>query len=242
MGSHGIEINGASGNNLIKGNFIGTDKTGLAALGNGGSGVLIQTAASGNVIGGATDGERNVISGNGNNQLINNPGSGVKIILPSNAFSNAVIENNFIGTDKNGDAAFGNVNGGVRLEYNANVSPTAIAQIFDNVISGNTGDGVYAVNNALPPELNDAPQTASSFLWVGSRSGSGNLTDSPGVFPAGNRIGTNAAGTAALPNTGNGIRVNKIEALVEGNTISGNGASGIRITNDVALGSLIADN
>ncbi|CAN5558622.1 hypothetical protein BH10ACI1_BH10ACI1_03170 [soil metagenome] len=261
--SHGVQINGTSGNNLIKGNYIGTNKTGLAALSNGGSGVLIETAASGNVVGGATDGERNIISANGFNIITTTvPGSGVKIKLPANTFSDIVVENNFIGTNKDGNAALGNLGGGVRVEYAASIAPTALAQVFDNVISGNTDDGVYAVNNAAALGLNAAPQIASSFLWVGSRS-SGNVAapqigvigliissrsqqtvsnTSPEVFPSGNRIGTNAAGTAALPNTGNGIRLKDFPSRIEGNTISGNGVSGIGITGEMPFGNLIADN
>ena len=54
---------GPASSNVVEGNFIGTDATGRAALGNPGDGVDI--AASGNTVGGTVAGARNVISANG---------------------------------------------------------------------------------------------------------------------------------------------------------------------------------
>ncbi|MGI8639672.1 MAG: FG-GAP-like repeat-containing protein, partial [Pyrinomonadaceae bacterium] len=263
--SHGVQISGAASNNLIKGNYIGVAKTGLQVLGNGGSGVFINTAASGNRVGGSTDGERNVISGNG--------GNGVKISLPTNSFSNALVENNFIGTNKNGDVALGNAAGGVRLEYATGSStPTAAAQVFDNVISGNTGDGIYAFNSGTslelnatpafgvtpsggekkptkvgtPNDVNAAPEASVVFLVDIARRPPGNLNGAANANAVaagtGNRIGTNAAGTAALANTGNGVRLNNFPSRIEGNVISANGISGIRSTGATPFGNFIADN
>jgi subtilisin-like proprotein convertase family protein len=59
--------------NLVQGNFIGTDVTGLLALGNLRDGVLV-AATSDNLIGGAASGTGNLISGNGANGVeIANP-------------------------------------------------------------------------------------------------------------------------------------------------------------------------
>ncbi len=51
-GGNGIDLSNAS-NNLIDGNYIGADATGLVALGNAASGVLVTGGGSGNTIGGA---------------------------------------------------------------------------------------------------------------------------------------------------------------------------------------------
>ena len=65
-GSRGINITSSSRENLIQGNFIGTNANGTAALGNNSGG--ISSAGFGNdTIGGTTAGARNVISGNLNN-------------------------------------------------------------------------------------------------------------------------------------------------------------------------------
>ena len=58
----GIDIIGP-GTNLIAGNYIGTDPTGLIARPNATEGVLI-SGSSGNVVGGTNVLDRNLISGN----------------------------------------------------------------------------------------------------------------------------------------------------------------------------------
>ena len=48
-----VQIDGKGTNgNVVAGNFIGTDSTGKVALGNGGTGVLIDGGAAMNTIGG----------------------------------------------------------------------------------------------------------------------------------------------------------------------------------------------
>ena len=59
---NGVELVNTTGND-VKGNYIGTDKTGLVVLGNGLDGVHLGDASN-NVIGGTVAGSRNVISGN----------------------------------------------------------------------------------------------------------------------------------------------------------------------------------
>ena len=94
-----------------------------------------------------------------------------------------------------------------------------------NVISGNTGDGI---------------------LIYGSGA-TGNLVE-------GNYIGTNAAGTAALANTGGGVQItggatnNTIGGITAtpgtgaGNVISGNGNDGIDIFGSGTTGNVVAGN
>lgn len=71
----GVQINSAG--NLIQGNFVGTDYTGLNPLGNGGNGINITGAvASNNTVGGTASGARNIISANGANGVLVSSGSG----------------------------------------------------------------------------------------------------------------------------------------------------------------------
>ena len=71
FGGDGIELDTLDGHNVIAGNFIGTDVSGTIALGNAGSGILLNLDDN-DTIGGATPGSRDLISGNG--------GAGVEVV------------------------------------------------------------------------------------------------------------------------------------------------------------------
>src|SRR5262249_40310635 len=113
----------------IIGNLIGTDATGLNALGNGQNGILI-IAASFVTIGGTAAGSRNVISGNAFN------GIGF-----SETPSFLVIQGNYIGTDATGVDALGNgVDGIGGAQFKNTIGGTATGA--GNVISGNKRFGI----------------------------------------------------------------------------------------------------
>jgi hypothetical protein len=65
--AHSIQLLGVANafKNRVAGNFIGTDKDGLAALGNAGHGVLLCGFAAENTIGGLTHESGNTIAFNG---------------------------------------------------------------------------------------------------------------------------------------------------------------------------------
>src|ERR1051325_11550558 len=99
--SIGVFLGGDS--NVVAGNLIGTDVTGMRPLANGG-GMLVVNAV-GNIIGGGDMGARNVISANTT--------YGVHVWL--GRASNNVIAGNFIGTDITGTNALGNGGSGIRI-------------------------------------------------------------------------------------------------------------------------------
>jgi CSLREA domain-containing protein len=176
----GIDLE-TNGGNFIQGNYIGTDKTGTADLGNTLHGVFIGAGSSGNTIGGTAAGAGNVIAGNND--------TGVWI---SGASGN-VVQGNFIGTDKTGTAALGNSHFGILINAggsNNTIGGTAAGA--GNVIAASGIDGV---------QISDAGT-------------SGNVLQ-------GNRIGTNAAGTAKLGNALEGVR---IVNGASGNTVGGTAA------------------
>ena len=125
--NNGVEVDAS--NNLIEGNYIGTDAKGSSALGNKNDGVLIHNLSILNTIGGTTPGSLNVISGN--------VGSGVEISGSSGGGLNYV-EGNDIGTDSSGEKPLGNLFDGVLIDngstYNTVGGTTAAAR---NVISDN---------------------------------------------------------------------------------------------------------
>jgi len=126
----GIELWLGTSGVSVKGNYIGTNAAGDAAIGNGGQGIEIFLGAHDNTIGGsgkggATDG--NVISGNSK--------AGVQMWWGAN---NNVVEGNYIGLSADGSTAIPNGwPAGVDIYDGASEN-----EVRGNVISGNNGDGV----------------------------------------------------------------------------------------------------
>ncbi|MCA9063977.1 MAG: right-handed parallel beta-helix repeat-containing protein, partial [Planctomycetaceae bacterium] len=79
-------------NNVVLGNYIGTDATGTTAIGNSNSGITIDFGANNNLIGGTTAADRNVISGQSGNQ----------IRIAGGGTSGNRVEGNYIGPDATG--------------------------------------------------------------------------------------------------------------------------------------------
>ena len=131
----GVLVSGS--NNTVKGNYIGTNASGTASLGNSFSGVNLFGSSTNNVVGGTTSGARNVISGNS--------GDGVNL---SNGPNNCRIEGNYIGTNASGTAALGNGLDGVEIFQASNNVVGGTNAGARNVISRNQGDGVYIDGSA----------------------------------------------------------------------------------------------
>src|SRR5207248_4645152 len=100
---------GIANQNLVQGNFIGSDRTGTKALGNSSVGVVLFGAATNNTIGGSVTGAGNLISANSS--------GGLSIV--GNGTMNNLVRGNFIGTDLSGTAALGNKNNGVAIAAGA---------------------------------------------------------------------------------------------------------------------------
>jgi len=245
-----------SGGNTITGNYIGTNAAGTAASANGNQGINITSAN--NIIGGTTAAARNIISGNGSgstsagvyitgasatgnvvqgnyigtnvagtaaianvrygiyllasasSNTIGGTAAGARNVISGNSLhgvvfqsvgtSGNILQGNYIGTNAAGTAAIANGDTGVLSDYANNNTIGGTAAGAGNVISGNALYGVFLQYGAGP-----------------------NIVQ-------GNYIGTNAAGTAALPNVSIGIGV-YLESNVTiggtaagaGNLISGNG-------------------
>jgi hypothetical protein len=168
----GVRIYGPNAmGNKVAGNYIGTDPSGTKDLGNSNKGVYIYEAKN-NTVGGATAGERNVISGNNSD--------GVRII-GSGASGNKVA-GNYVGTDKNGTAALGNGGDGVYIKGapNNTVGGTTIAE--RNVISHN-GYGVFitddgASGNRVMQNIISANEYAGVGLYGDTATGNRILSNS----------------------------------------------------------------
>ena len=125
--SAGIEVDYDPGLLPIEGNFVGTDVSGMNAVGNG-TGILLDYAASGVLIGGTAPGAGNVISANH---------WGIQLT------SGNQVEGNDIGTDATGAPTLGNASGVVMFEYANNNTIGGTATGAGNLIAGNTQGAVY---------------------------------------------------------------------------------------------------
>ena len=236
----GIDLDDAgTSRNMVVGNEFGTSAAGNTSVGNSNSGVAVYAAATNNTISG------NVVAGNlygvaidgvgtsGNLAIENLIGvvvvsgtttklpNGFGLLLQAGSTNNTVggsslavanvisgntnsgidvgntgtsgnlVENNYIGTDSASDTGLGNVNG-VLFFGDSNGGPTTNTIGPGNVISGNSSVGVAIYN----------PGTSDNLV-------------------AGNLIGTNRQGTAALPNA-NGVIISD---SATGNTIGGSTSS-----------------
>ena len=254
FGEDGLSLSTNAGN-VIEGNFVGTDVTGTAGLGNDSHGVNIPVGSS-NTVGGTTPGARNVISGN--------MAQGVKI---GGSFN--LVRGNLIGTDASGTLDLGNSGSGVFISgASGNIIGGTVAGAR-NLISGNDNAGVSLTNGSMGStvlgnfigtdvtgtfavgnrydgvEVENAPNnliggtTAGarnvlsgnhSGIYIGGNGATGNLVQ-------GNYIGTDFSGTAALANVSDGIELrftsgNAIGGAADGaaNTIAFNGGDGVRFS------------
>jgi hypothetical protein len=225
----GVLINGMSGstfaqNNIITGDYIGTNKTGTQALGNGGDGVLIEAGANNNNIGGAggLDSPNNVISGN----------TGNGVVIEDDTSINNYVASNRIGTNKAGTAKIPNGGDGV-LIGSANNNTIGSTGSDGNFISGNTG---YGVEIAYDPDALMPTSSANNTV-------------------AGNYIGMQADGQTTLANGSGGVYLRDgsksnviggtpagVGATKAGNLISGNKQAGIYLNgaiNNSILGNYV---
>lgn len=273
----GIYIVGTTGtgevtNNVVLGNFIGTDAGGSAAIGNGLDGVMIDEADN-NTIGGSAEGAGNVLSGNGDYGVY---------LFGASATGN-VVQGNLIGLNADGTAALGNGSHGTLLWDAPGNTIGGDVDGAGNVISGNTDYGVYIFGagsdgNMVQGNLigTDAAGAAdlgnlsngvtvaygASNTVGGSTASARNVIsgndqagvviaypDASGNLVQANFIGTDAAGTAALGNAYRGVQIQDAPnntiggtATGEGNVIAASGSHGIRIVLAGATGNLVQGN
>ena len=241
--SYGVQITGASTNNVIEGNYIGTTEGGTAALGNDDYGIFTD-GPSQNTIGGTAAGAGNLVSGNDQGGIEADDNSDL-------------IAGNWIGTDYTGTLAIGNGDGdGLDLGGTGNTVGGLTAGAA-NVISGSTYSGMtisagdnLVVGNLIGTTATGGGKLANEFygLYIldgatgntigGTATGAGNVISGSGIdglivfadstLIEGNKIGTDINGTVAIGNHDRGIYIqsagNTIGGTVPvaGNLISGN--------------------
>jgi len=140
--------------NILRGNRIGTDAEGMAALPND-IGLVIATGASRNVVGGQAPEDANVISGNAQ----------CGIMVTNRLTRGNRIQGNLLGTDRTGSQAVPNRYGVLLSTYAED------SELLDNVISGNREAGVilyeYAAGTVLAGNLLGTSSDGSAALGNG---------------------------------------------------------------------------
>jgi titin len=259
----GVTIVFATGNR-IQGNQIGTDARATMALGNQMWGVFL-AACSGNLIGGATAGAGNVISGN----------AFVGMYFAGNADSN-VVQGNYIGTDGSGTLALGNgqrpgagiyifpnnndnliggTDPGAGNLVSGNLDAGVIVAGTGTVLRGNligtddtgsvalpNGDGVVVDANQVV--IGGTIEAARNIISGNNRDGIIILgSDCTAILIQGNRIGTDVTGAFALGNGANGVVITggaHDNVVGAANTIAYNGGDGVLV--DAGTGNAVRRN
>jgi hypothetical protein len=240
----------------ITGNYIGTDVTGMVALPDGDSGVMVD-GSNQNTIGGTTPDLRNLIAGNTNQD----------VFLIDDSSSNVVL-GNWVGLTATGTSTLSGDGNGISVFSASNNTIGGSVKGAGNVIAGETFDGVVidgASGNSVEGNLIGTDPTgkialgngagvligfsnAANNTLGGSAPGAGNLISGnfgdgvllnpalgPGNMILGNRIGTDVTGTVALPNQGSGVEIDASGVTVggvgpgAGNVLSGNAEDGLVI-------------
>lgn len=251
----GVVITKYATETRVRGNFIGTDFTGTTIHPNRDG---IQVAGNGSEI------SKNVISGN------NSYGIAVTRYLQDDPIpSGNLIENNRIGIKGDGTILIPNDESGIQLDGTNNT-------VIRNVISGNTRYGIEVLRDSniirdnkigtnnegdsarANGEAGIALLSSSNVIDMNVISGNVNagivilresqISSSPPMNNSvtGNLIGTNAAGTVAIPNTASGIIMadgannNTIGGTASNarNIISGNAYDGILVQIGLAAGAV----
>jgi hypothetical protein len=265
----GIVILGGATGNVVQGNLVGTDATGLLPVPNQ---IGVEVDSPDNLVGGLLPSARNTISAN----------AVVGVALYTNASYENTVEGNYIGTNISGTQAVGAQTDGLDIDDGATQNLVGgIIAAARNVISGNTANGVgffgagttantvignYIGTTAsgLAPLGNAvgviSADSATTNTIGGSHRGDANLISSntsgiilfggtvsgSGTIVEGNLIGADANGAGTLPNSGDGVLIFGNDNTIggsspsDGNTIFGNTADAIVI--GYGTGNIINDN
>lgn len=252
--------------NIVKNNYVGTDRTGTFALHNY-DGISLEGYTQYNILGGLTAAERNLVSGN--------VAYGIPLIGLDTRYNE--IKGNYIGTNADGSAAIPNTYGILFDDGSRFNKVGGYEQGAANLISGNSGYGVFIYNlgtmynevignligtdktgtAAVPNSNGIVCDGAAKYHFIDSNVISGNVQQGIAIHVAGtdghkitrNKIGVDVTGVTALPNTEDGIRIaegcrsNVIGVAPDsGNIIAWNGGNGINIMTGADMYNKISGN
>lgn len=210
----------------IRGNLIGTNAAGTGDLGNGTDGIWMQTESV--LVGDTVAGGRNVISGNGRHG----------IFVDAFSYSNSIV-GNYIGTDINGNAAIPNDENGVMVW---NASDNAIGLMLEYDGGGQDISRIVTKQESGSMAASESQTLGNSGNVIAGNGGAGiELCADTGMvwytYVTNNNIGLGANGSTAVPNGGDGLKLENISpddsveyTWIEDNTIAFNTGNGVHFT------------
>ena len=241
----GIEIQAGSENNTIAGNYLGrlTAAGADAGAGEANTGAGIPVLGNSNIIGGTTAADRNVISGNDSHGIHLDSAGDVQILgnyIGTNAAGTAALGNGWQGIYvDNGSqrTVIGGAAAGARNVISGNVTGIQfLGGSTDGVVRGNyigtNAAGTAAIANTAHgivlsgvtgtriggPAAGEGNLISGNFydaVYIGGATATGNTVQ-------GNLLGTDAGGTASIPNYGAGTV--RLDGGAHGNLIGGTAA------------------
>ncbi len=255
--AHGVVISDSSSQNEVRGNLIGTNAAGTAAIGNGTLNEFLELVGAGvqvlgpnNTIGGITPGSANVLSGNGTGVSLSGTGAiGNKLwgnLIGTNAAGTGAIRNRF-GIFNGGapqtviggtTTAERNVVSGNLVEGIAVTGESAVGIRIEGNYIGTSADGMSSISNTLYGiSVRFAAQvTIGGGAGVETRNlisgngGGGIRLEANGNVVEFNSIGPNASFGGGLGNGSTGVSITGSSNRVDSNVIRFNGADGITAT------------
>jgi hypothetical protein len=174
-GVRGVNILGGSAGTKVEGNYVGTDRSGEADLGNTGSGIVAE-GANNNSIGGTTAGAGNLVSGNG--------GNGVGLLGSDNN-----VLGNRIGTTASGTGPLGNDKVGLALVSAVDTLVGDGTSAAVNTIAFNVADGVEISGLSSGNVVSHNSVFSNGKLGIdltgGTQDAAGNTANDPGDVDSG---------------------------------------------------------
>ena len=225
-------------NNVVQGNFVGVDSTGMEAIPNGGNGIHV--AGDRNWIGGAMGplgGDRagNVVSGNASNGIV------------VSGWSNSVV-GNYVGVDDTGKGRLGNGLHGIvsACSYGCIGNPA-----WGNVVGANGGHGIWlngagisnmVQNNRIGVGIDGASDVGNGLSGIAGEQIGGVLIGGTGTNEA-NYVGNNGFNGVSIANDWGGSRIvgNWIGLAPTNMTFRPNPAAGVRIEESTAANYVVSN-
>lgn len=221
-GGNGVAFYGSS-DNVVVGNYIGTNVDGTAAMANGQNGILLTGGSHDNTIGGtvyvdSSTGQANDPTGNKGAivppVLVTPPlgnlvsGNGQNGVLIQNGSEHNVLNGNFVGTNASGTSAVGNGSDGVLIlnaDNNSLLGCSFYTEpfVYYNVLSGNAGNGLHVTNS-------DGATVQANFFGIGADNATTVGNGQNGILVDGDSRDTTVGGVIPLGNVSAGNQLNGI--------------------------------